>query len=89
MKLGDFVARIGSVLVGTIIRGVLLELDFMPCDSAQSALPIIDEMFEILIGRKNWTVPVDAWSLSDPSTRANLADVAYQFVSLFRHEGLL
>jgi len=86
-EIGDFVVKIGIVSVTGSVKGILVEVEYLPCLVVQSCWSLIIEFMETYIGRISKDVPYQLQKqideCSDKLYKYTPADTTHQYLNHF------
>ncbi|KAF7721207.1 hypothetical protein EC973_005107 [Apophysomyces ossiformis] len=91
-EIGDFTLRVANILLGSTYKGLLLEIDYRPCSAPNTAREMFKEFIESLVPSTaqlscEYEYNYEAVGLSN--NEFTTAHTGYQYMMLFRNDGLL
>ncbi|KAG0174080.1 hypothetical protein DFQ28_009747 [Apophysomyces sp. BC1034] len=91
-EIGDFTLRVANILLGSTYKGLLLEIDYRPCSAPNTASELFKEFVESIVPPTaqlscEYEYNYEAVGLSN--NEFTTAHTGYQYMMLFRNDGLL
>jgi len=88
--IGDFMVRVGAVMLGTNTKGLVMETEYVPCNVINKCTEILDE-FTSLFGPYEHTTPsiVQYGEVEGLPAIYSSQHTTFQYVTLFKSMGLL
>ncbi|XP_046839597.1 mediator of RNA polymerase II transcription subunit 20-like [Xenia sp. Carnegie-2017] len=79
-ELGDFVIKIGQVTVGVSFKGILIEVEYLPCLVASQCWDLLQEFLEGITGI---AVTMPALPIKKPESKFKPCDTILQYLEQF------
>ncbi|KAI8384850.1 mediator complex, subunit Med20 [Radiomyces spectabilis] len=91
-EIGDFTLRVANILLGSTYKGLLLELNYHPCSAPNTVSDLLREFVESVVPPSaqlscEYEYNYEAVGLSNHEFTT--AHTGYQYMMLFRNDGLL
>eukprot|EP01114_Cavostelium_apophysatum_P023362 TRINITY_DN8772_c0_g1_i1.p1 TRINITY_DN8772_c0_g1~~TRINITY_DN8772_c0_g1_i1.p1 ORF type:complete len:204 (+),score=12.87 TRINITY_DN8772_c0_g1_i1:22-633(+) len=91
-KIGDFVLRIGTILLASSTKGVVIELEYLPCTIPNKCGELMEEFFEAVLGpfeqKFGFSQPVNYGEIQGLPDSYSHQHATFQYMLLFRTIGL-
>ncbi|KAL0083989.1 TATA-binding related factor [Phycomyces blakesleeanus] len=91
-EIGDFTLRVANILLGSAYKGLLLEIDYHPCSAPNVASDLLREFVENIVpptAQLSCEYEYDYESVGLSNHEFTTAHTGYQYMMLFRNDGLL
>lgn len=90
-EIGDFTLRVANILLGSTYKGLLLEIDYHPCTTPNNSSELFQEFVQSIVPSTaqlscEYEYNYEAVGLSN--NEFTTAHTSYQYIMLFRNDGL-
>ncbi|KAI7856899.1 mediator complex, subunit Med20 [Circinella umbellata] len=91
-EVGDFTLRVANILLGSTYKGLLLEITYQPCSAPNMAADLLREFVESVVpptAQLSCEYEYDYELVGLSNHDFSTAHTGYQYMMLFRNDGLL
>ncbi|CEP16133.1 hypothetical protein [Parasitella parasitica] len=90
-EIGDFTLRVANILLGSTYKGLLLEIDYHPCTTPNNASKLFQEFVESIVpptAQLSCEYEYNYEQVGLSNNEFTTAHTSYQYMQLFRNDGL-
>ncbi|KAI8877942.1 TATA-binding related factor [Backusella circina FSU 941] len=90
-EIGDFTLRVANILIGSTYKGLLLEIDYHPCSTPNTANEIFKEFIESIVpptAQLSCEYEYNYETVGLSNNEFTIAHTGYQYMKLFKSDGL-